>query len=88
MPRPVPPHQRAGSEALNTPWFSVTSSNVLAIQRQGRNLGVKFGRFDKPTTEYVYYGAGYLFAEMRNAPSKGKFVWYRLRGKFDYDGPL
>lgn len=68
-------------------WTACVSTNVWAFRTAGHggdNLEVKFLN----GSVYVYYGAGYLYPEMYQAPSKGKFVWRYLREDGSYSiGP-
>lgn len=66
-------------ENLNAPWIPVSSSNVEAIRYVGGNYGLQV-RFKSKGWEYAYYDpTPGLYEDMLAAPSKGQFVWYRLR---------
>jgi len=69
----------------------VKSSNVIAIgyDRENKVLWVEFGSGSPTVTHYKYYGVHSSTAKsFFNAASMGKFVWYRLRDKYVYDGPF
>lgn len=78
-------------------WRTVVSSNVDAIAwhydygtRMGY-LAVRFQGTAKGIREPVYIYVNVpvqVWTDFMAATSKGKFVWRRLRGKYDFDGPL
>ena len=64
-------------------WVSVTSSNVagIAYKKHGKTLYVEF----KSGAIYSYKGVLSVTAQdMFNSSSMGKFVHYRLKGRFPY----
>lgn len=66
-------------------WVRVVSSNVARIKydRVREVLHVEFK--GSTPTEYVYIGVPLTVAKaMFNAPSMGKFVHRRLKGKYPY----
>lgn len=68
-------------------WVSVSSSNVEAVRFVGADwLDVRFLAKGKARSRtYRYYGVPWsVYWEMMAAPSKGQFVWQRLRGRYEY----
>ena len=58
------------------PWVDTPeSSNVLRFCYAMAKLVVDF----KNGSEYFYFVPPYYYENMKNAPSKGKFVWNELR---------
>ncbi len=65
-------------------WTPVMSSNVAEVgYNQGTNtLGVRFLN----GSEYNYFGVDEdVYTSFLSAGSKGKFVWYTLRGAYPYE---
>ncbi len=95
MPRyPVEYEQRYHSsieDFLRSPkWVQVTSSNVHSIRydRPRRELHVRFltGMTRQPARSYYTYSSvpPHVAADMLQAPSKGRFVHYRLKKQYVY----
>jgi hypothetical protein len=77
----------AGKLFERSRWQPVKSSNVEAIRWiAGNNLEVKFlAKGNQPSSVYRYFGVPVsVFEKMLAAPSKGKFVWQELRGRYLY----
>ena len=70
-------------------WWPVSSSNVDAIRWLGKPFGLNV-RFKKGTKKFpgrwlYYYDVAYsTFEQMRDAPSKGKFIWMLRRTGVPY----
>jgi hypothetical protein len=66
----------------------VVSSNVesVAYDEPSRTLEVKFlAKQGHPSVTYAYYGVSpYVFSDMLDAPSKGKFVHQHLTPKYSF----
>lgn len=69
-------------------WVHVKSSNVEGIKfdYKNQNFFVEFqGKGRHPNAVYIYYNVPTRVAkDMFNAASMGKFVWRKLRGKYNY----
>lgn len=60
--------------------IGVKSSNIVSIGYEKTNLYVNFNN-----GSYVYYNVPKaVYDEMLLAPSKGKYMWSKIRGKYDY----
>ena len=60
--------------------IGVKSSNIVSIGYEKTNLYVNFNN-----GSYVYYNVPkVVYDEMLLAPSKGKYMWAKIRGKYDY----
>lgn len=74
-------------------WLGVVSSTVAAIRYNAKthNLMVEFiGGENKPSNQmYVYRNVPRDVArDMYNSSSQGKFIHYRLKGKYPVDEPV
>ena len=65
---------------MNLPqMIPVQSTNVNSVGHDGQNLFVKFNN----GSIYTYSGVpASVFQELLNAPSKGKFLHYRIKGVY------
>lgn len=74
------------------PWIPADSSNVHSYRWVGGDYGLEVMFLDKRTGGAgVWYGYKVPFSvydDMFDAPSKGKFVWERLRGRVPFIGPF
>ena len=60
--------------------IKVVSSNVVAIGYEDNKLYV-----DYKSGSYVYYDVPQnLYTELLAAESKGKFMWAKVKGRYDY----
>lgn len=84
-PEPEPKQKYDYSDVLFIP---VESSNIqeFGYDDANRMLYVKFlGKGNSPSTLYVYEDVEpEIYEEFFNAPSKGKFLWAKLRDKYPY----
>jgi hypothetical protein len=61
-------------------WFTVSSSNVEAVRRVGRDLEVRFlASRTQPARTYRYFGAEHEMDIFMRAGSPGRYVYYVLR---------
>lgn len=70
-------------------FFPVESSNVeeFGYDEENRNLYVRFlAKGVSPSSLYVYYDVEpEVYDQFFEAPSKGKFIWSHLRGRYNYE---
>ena len=60
--------------------IKVVSSNVVAVGYKENNLYV-----DYKSGSYVYYDVPKeIYAALLAAESKGKFMWAKVKGRYDY----
>jgi hypothetical protein len=74
-------------------WYNVESTNVLMIKynKALRILSVRFKGVSQGIKKPIYHYKNVppqVAGGMIVAGSKGKFVWARLRDKYDFDGPV
>ena len=61
--------------------IKVVSSNVVAVGYEKNNLYV-----DYKSGSYVYYNVPKeIYAGLLAADSKGKYMWAKVKGRYDYD---
>lgn len=82
-------HIGADEWSSNGQWVGVASSNVFGIKYdlQKSLLFVQFkDQYSRAGgSVYVYYNVAPMVAKsMFEASSMGKFVWYKLRGRYSY----
>ena len=61
--------------------IKVVSSNVVAVGYEKNNLYV-----DYKSGSYVYYDVPKeIYVGLLAADSKGKYMWAKVKGRYDYD---
>lgn len=89
MPPRRPQHSDPSGGLVPGKWYKVASSNVRQIRWVARS---KSRPLTTPADLYVWFHSGAVYAyervpwsvflAMYNAPSKGRFVWRKLRDRY------
>ncbi|WKX02765.1 KTSC domain-containing protein [Candidatus Mycoplasma mahonii] len=61
-------------------WTNVSSTNVCAIAINGKDLLVRF----KDKSVYSYIGAANNFKNIVSSESAGKYLWKKIRDKYNF----